>query len=161
MPQTERAAPRFYFALPRLYERLRQRPSGRTELNFVEANIVGTAVMLISYLGIAHWVLRDAARWQQVAFLLPVVVLTWLFWLILLYLNAQIIKLLRAAGAFAHLSNARLQSVLAGVAVTVFAYKLCDAGPLLGAIGLAWLVAVCLNLGAAVSLALLQSHDEG
>lgn len=151
--------PRFYFALPRLFAWLRSRNSARTEKNWVEANIAGAAVMLVSYLAIAHWLFADVARWKQIALLLPAIVVTWVFWLIVLYVNAQIIKVLRAAGALANLSNARAQSVLIGAVASALACYLLDAGALLHGIAVAWISAVCINLLAAVFLALLRSDN--
>lgn len=152
---------RFYFALPRLVARLRGRNSRRTEKNWIEANIAGAVVMLISYLAIARLLLGEAAGWKQIALLLPLaVVATWCFWPLLLYVDAQIIKLLHAVGAITKLSNARAQSVLIGSVITALACYLLKMGPMLRALGAIWIAAVCVNLLAAVLLALTPSQDE-
>lgn len=160
MPSPEPGAGQFYFALPRLVARLRGRNPERTERNWIEANTAGTMVMLVSYLAIARCLVGEAAGWKQIASLLPLVVVTWCFWLLVLYLDAQIIKLLRALGVLQELSNARAQSVLVGCVTTALALSVLKAGPMLSAIGAIWLGAVCVNLLAAVLLGLWPLADE-
>lgn len=161
MRSAESDAARFYFALPRFVARFCGRNFERTENNWLEANIVGAAVMLVSYLAITHYLLRRAPPSKQLLLLLPVIVVTWLFWLLVLYINAQIIKLLRATGIISDLSNARAQSLLIGTVTTALAYYLVIAGGIVAMIGAIWIDALCVNLLAAALLARPRHQPNG
>jgi hypothetical protein len=93
--------------------------------------------------------------------LVAVVIVTWLFWLLILYINAQLIELLRVVGVLRHLSNARAQSVLICTATTMLSLSLLHAGPVLHAIGAIWIGAVFINLLAAMLLALGTDRQHG
>ena len=153
MRSSERHGPEFYFALPRLVAHLRGHSARRTEKNWVEANIVGTAVMLITFLAILSFLWSGYRPSMQLVLLLPTVVINWVFWQIVLYIDAQIIKGLRAAGLVRGVSNARMQSLFISSITTVLACYLLTAGPLLAAVGIGWICAVFANLLAAMLLA--------
>ncbi len=153
MRSAERHGPQFYFALPRLVAHLRGQSARRTEKNWVEANIVGTAVMLISLLAILSFFWSGNRPSMQLVLLLPTVVITWVFWLLVLYIDAQIIKALRAAGMLRGVSNTRMQSLFISIITTVLACYLVTVGPLLAAIGIGWICALFTNLLAAMLLA--------
>ena len=151
----------FYFSLPRLLARWCGGSDERTEMNWLEANAVGIAVHGIAYLFTAHLLLSGLALWQQIALLLPVAVLVWICWLIVLYLNALIVKLLRICGLMRHLPDNRAQSILIGLMITICASELMSSDALaLFLVGAIWICAVSLNLAAAVVLAVLGHKDE-
>lgn len=155
MRSTDPDAAQFYFALPRLVASLRGRNSARTEKNWLEANVAGAAVMLLSYLAISRLLLPPLPLPAQIAVLPLTVLATWIFWLLVFYINAQIIKMLRSVKLLRDLSNARLQSVIAGIIATAFAWWLTSSAPgIFKALGIAWITATCLNLMAAGLLAL-------
>lgn len=156
MRPAEADEPRFYFGLPRLFTYLRGRNPARSEANWVEANIAGAAVMLVSYLAIAHYCLRGATWVKELPLLLPLIVVTWIFWLLVFYVDAQLIKLLRAFGLARRCSNKRLQSVLIGAITTAFACYLLKATPNLRILGVVWITAVFANVVADALLA--RSH---
>ncbi len=160
MRSGEAGPPEFYFALPRLVAHLRARNAARTEKNWIEANIAGAAVMLVSYLAISRLWLSGFELWKQIALLLPAVVVTWIFWQLVLYIDAQIIKALRAAGFIRGLSNARAQSFFISTITTALAWYLLSGHAFLRAIGAAWIVAVCGNLLAATLLALDDRRSD-
>lgn len=153
MQASDLDAPRFYFALPRLIAFLRGRDSARTEKNWLEANIVGAAVMLVSYTAISRLLIGGLAFWAQIASLVATAFATWIFWLLVFHIDAQIIKMLRAVGLIRDLSNARVQSAIVGIITTAFAWSLLAAPGWLKALGTAWIIATCLNLIAAGLLA--------
>lgn len=153
MRTAETRPAQYYFALPRLVASLRSQHAPRSENNWIEANIVGMGVMLVSYLAIARPLLRGAALATQLTLLLPLVLAMWPFWLLVLYLNALLIKLLRITGFLTDVSNARAQSILTALITTALAWQLLAGPPAMRAVGATWLVSVCLNFIAAAILA--------
>jgi hypothetical protein len=77
----------------------------------------------------------------------------WIFWLVVLYLNSLVIKLLRLAGIFQEIPIRRAQSILAGISTTAMAWSVLQRGSWMGEIAAIWLCAVALNLAAAILLA--------
>lgn len=159
MARSEADDPQFYFALPRLIAALRHRNAARTETNWLEANVAGAAVMLVSYLALDRLCLGGAAFPRQLLFLLPLVLLTWIFWIIALYVNAQIIKLFRSFGMPAAVSNARAQSLLIAIITTGFACQLAGDPSWRRGIGITWITAVVVNLISAGCLAVSSRQN--
>ena len=154
MQSPELDRPRFYFSLPRLIAKARGRSAERAEKNWLEANVVGTVVVLISYLMTARLLLSGTATWKQVALALPTLVVMWLAWLLLFYINSVLIRLLRSVGIMRQLSNARAQTLLIMVVTSAFAYQLLASATWTRILAAAWLASVALNLAAAMILAL-------
>lgn len=150
---------RFYLAAPRLVARLRGRDSIRAESNWLEANLLGGAAFAISYLAIGRLLVGPANSLRHLAFAIPVAIVTWLFWLLALYLNSLAIRLLRAAGFMRQLSDARAQSLLIGTTITIAAAWFVTLGSWISRVGLAWILAVCINLLAAALLAMTERND--
>jgi hypothetical protein len=155
----EKTEPAFYFCLPRLLARWRGGNAARTEMNWLEANIVGGAVHLIVYLFFARLFIGDLEFWQQLLLLAPLVVLVWVWWLLFLYVNSLILKFLRSVGLMRQLADNRAQSILICVTTTVFAIALVASDSWLRAIGVAWIAAVFLNQAAALLLG-VSDRDE-
>ena len=145
-------APRFYFALPRVLALLRRGDTRRAELNSAEAWAGNVAIFVVSYLFFARFVSRDFAWWFAAPALIALSVFVLLFWLFALYVNSLILALLRRCGLFRSLPARRGQAVLIGGATTAMALQLVQDRSLSGEIAAIWLVAVALNLGAAVIL---------
>ncbi len=156
----QNAEPVFYFSLPRLFARWRGGSDARTEMNWLETNVVGAAVHAVVYLFIAHLLLGGLPMWQQALWLLPLAAFVLLAWLIVLHANSLVVKLLRACGLMRTLPNHRAQSILIGIMTTAFACELLRAGSWLGLVGGIWLAAVILNLTAALALALSPGHGS-
>ena len=153
MNEFDPSRPRFYFSLLRLLALLRGGDATRAETNGSEAWLAGVAMYLIGFLFFAQFVPTDGKPWLTALSLIVLAFLVWLFWLLVLYLNSLIIKLLRPAGFFRSIPERRAQSILLGISVTTMAFDLIQRGSWTGEIAAIWLVAVALNLAAAIILA--------
>lgn len=161
MQQPETNRPMFYFSLPRLVAKLCGRSAARAEDNWIEANVVGTAIFLISSL-IAIRLLPDGlSRGTQLVLIVPVLVVTCLAWPLLLYGNSLLIRLLRACGVLRNLSDPRAQSAFVGITTSAFAFHLLTANGWTRFVGQAWLCVVFLNLLAALILAVSPTNRAG
>jgi hypothetical protein len=145
--------PHFYFALPRLIAMMRGANSRRAENNGTEAWAASLAIYLINYLFFAQFIPTDLKLWQTALSLAVLVFLVWFFWLLVLYFNSLIIKLLRLVGLFLSIPIRRAQSILLGTLATAMAFSLLDRGSWIGEVASIWLVAVAMNLTAAAVLA--------
>ena len=145
--------PHFYFALPRLIATMRGADGRRAENNGTEATVGSVAIYLINYLFVAQFVPATLPLWQTALWLAGIVFLTWFLWLLVLYLNSLIIKLLRPLGLFRSIPTRRAQSILLGTWVTAMAFDLLERGSWIGEVASIWLVAVTMNLAAAAVLA--------
>ncbi|HSH39400.1 MAG TPA: hypothetical protein VK993_11500 [Chthoniobacterales bacterium] len=150
--------PRYYFALPRLFARLTGASAQRSEQNWLEAAVAGTLVHAVAYIFAARLLLAGRATWQQIGLLLPLALLVWAWWSVIIYANALLIRALRAGGFLRQSADRHLQSILIGVVTTIFACDLVTAGAWTRLVGLAWLGAVALNLAAAAILALMHAE---
>ena len=156
MQGTDANLPQFHFALPRLVTRLTGGNSEPTETNWVEANIVGAAVMLISYLGLRQWLFGNIISIaRDLLLLIPLVLATWIFWLVAIYVNALIIRLLRSVGVWSDVPDARAQSVLVVTIASLFACELTRTRSWVSIFAAAWICAVCANVVAAMLLAVI------
>ncbi|HEV2840663.1 MAG TPA: hypothetical protein VGW39_05000 [Chthoniobacterales bacterium] len=154
MNETNKRDPRFYFSLPRFIALLRGGDTRRAERNAVEAWFVGLMMYLVHYLFFAHYLPPRLAPWQTALLLIVLAFWVWLFWLLLLYLNSVIIKLLHLGGLFRTVATRRAQSIFWGLFTTAMACALLEDSPWVREIGAIWLVAVAMNLASAVVLAL-------
>lgn len=153
MNHSHRLPVRFYFALPRLLVMLRGGDPQRGEQNGTEAWVGGILTYLISYLFFVRFT-PDTFGWAFKGLLLVTLAfLVLLFWLLALYLNSLILKLLSGSGPFLTLPVRRGQSVLIGTTVTAMAFGLLQRGGFAGELGAIWITAVAMNLIAALILA--------
>jgi hypothetical protein len=150
--------PRFYFALPRLLALLRHGDSSRAEINAGEAWAGSIAIFVVSYLFFAGFVSNSLYPWLAALLFVALPFFVLLFWLLALFANSLILKLLRASGVFQSLPQRRGQAVLVGIATTAMALLMVQGGSVAGEIASIWLVAVALNLAAAVILAFRNGH---
>jgi hypothetical protein len=151
---------RFYFALPRLLAMLRGGDPRRGEQNSTEAWVVGVASYLVSYLFFAELIPVSFDSWLKVLLLVMLAFAVWLFWLLALYINSLILKLLHRCGLFRTLPARRGQSVLVGTTTTAMAIALLQRGGATGEIGALWLTAVVMNLIAALILAFRHGESR-
>jgi len=148
-------SPQFYFSLLRFIAMLRGGDARRAESNAVEATLVGLLTYLIHYLFFATQVIpAGVAPWLGALLLILLAFWVWLFWLLLFYINSVIIKLLRRCGLFPAIPTRRAQSILWGVVTTAMACALLTSDAWVHELGAIWLVAVAMNLAAAILLAL-------
>jgi hypothetical protein len=145
--------PQYFFSLPRLLAKIRGGSAQRTEANWLEANAVGALVHAIVYGFFARIALSHLPLWQQLALLLPLVIVVLVFWMIWFLIWALVIRTVRAAGMLRDLPLSRVQGVLVGLMTTTCACYLIAEGSWLRVLGYLWLIAVSLNLLAAVILA--------
>jgi len=153
MKEFDPSRPRFYFSLLRLMALLRGADATRAETNEPEAWLAGVAMYLISFLFFAQFIPTDRTPWLTALSLIVLTFLVLLFWLLVLYFNSLVIKLLRPAGFFQSIPIRRAQSILLGLCATTMALDLARGGSWMGEIAGIWLVAVALNLAAAIILA--------
>jgi len=143
----------FYFSLFRVIALLRGGDARRAESNGFEAWLVGLMIYSIHYFFFATlFVPSQLEPWLTGLLLVALAFWIWLFWLLLLYLNSVIIKLLRLCGIFRTLPIRRAQSILWGLSTTAMACVLLKSNPALRESGAIWLVAVAMNLIAALIL---------
>lgn len=153
MNSPDAGRPHFYFALPRLIATMRGADDSRAENNGTEAWVVSFAIYLINYLFFAQFIPTQLRFWQTALLHAALVFLVWFLWLLVLYLNSLIIRLLRPAGLFRSIPTRRAQSILLGTWATAMAFHLLARGSWIGEIASIWLVAVAMNLAAAAVLA--------
>jgi hypothetical protein len=153
MNEFDPSRPRFYFSLLRLMALLRGADATRAETNGTEAWLAGVAMYLIGFLFFAQFVPVDLNAWLTALALIVLAFLVWLFWLLVLYFNSLVIKLLGLAGFFQSIPIRRAQSILLGLWATMMAFDLVQRGSWIGEVAAIWLVAVALNLAAAIILA--------
>ena len=151
------AEPRFFFSLLRFVAKLRGGSGARSDKNWLEANVVGTAMHGIIYLCGAGWLLTGRPAWQQLLLLIPLAILLCLWWMLFFYVSSVLIKLLHALGFFRDFPTARVQGVLAGIMVTALAWQLVLGDSWMRLPGWIWLGAVSLNLVAALLLVLTDA----
>jgi hypothetical protein len=149
----------FYFSLFRLLLLFRGGDARRSESNGFEAWLVGLMIYLIHYFFFTRLIPSDLALWQTVLLLIALVFWIWLFWLLLIYLVSLIINALRMCGLFRSIPIRRAQSILWGIITTAMAFTLLDSSPALHEFAAIWLVAVVMNLFAAVILALNEARN--
>ncbi len=150
----------FYFALPRLLARLGGGDSRQSERHWAETNVVGGAIHLLMYLAVARWLLAGRSGWSMAVLVPLAVLLTWLLWLLLFYVNAVLLRIARRVKLLRSLPNDRAQGLLIGIFVTLLALQLASLPSWLHFVGLAWIVAFTLNLVAAALLTLLPRNTN-
>ena len=150
--------PHFYFALPRLVARARGVNDSPVETNWLEAKVAGGLVHGIAYLFAALVFLRDLSAARQALLFLPLAVFVWVAWLLVLYINSLVLRLLRAGGMLRQMPDDRAQGLFIGVMTTIFALALLRAGACYSFAGGLWLAALSANFLAAAVLALLPRN---
>ena len=127
-PMNQQRQPRFYFALPRLLAKIRGGDSIRAEQNSVEAWSANFAIYLVSYLYFAGFVPALDRWWLRSLIFVALAFLVWLFWLLVLFVNSLILKLLRGFGLLRSLPIRRGQALLLGITATAMAIALLERG---------------------------------
>lgn len=147
---TDRQSPRFYFALPRLLAQMRGGDPRRAEQNSAEAWLAHVAIYLVTYIYLAGFTPAFIPWPGRVPIFVALAFLSWLFWLVVLYLNSLLLKIVR----FRSLPLRRGQGVLIATLTTAMALLLLRRGSYAAEIGAVWLTATTMNLLAAAILAL-------
>jgi hypothetical protein len=149
----------YAFALPRLIARLAGRRARRAELSRYEAYGLGILVFGISCVFAARIILpvvRLEVLQGLVLVLLPFAI--WIAYLLLYFLNAQIVSLLRTLGLYSAPTNNPFQHIVIMSGTTLLAGLLLqDECAWLKSLGIFWLVLLALNL---LSIAVLKLLHE-
>jgi hypothetical protein len=149
----------YAFALPRLIARLVGRRARRAELSRWEAYGLGILVFGISCVFAARIILpvvRLEVLQGLVLVLLPFAI--WIAYLLLYFLNAQIVSLLRTLGLYTAPTNNPFQHIVIMSGTTLLAGLLLqDECAWLKSLGIFWLVLLALNL---LSIAVLKLLHE-
>jgi hypothetical protein len=149
----------YAFALPRLIARLAGRRARRAELSRYEAYGLGILVFGISCVFAARIILpvvRLEVLQGLVLVLLPFAI--WIAYLLLYFLNAQIVSLLRTLGLYTAPTNNPFQHIVIMSGTTLLAGLLLqDECAWLTSLGIFWLVLLALNL---LSIAVLKLLHE-
>ena len=144
----------FYFSLFRLLALSRGGDARRAESNGFEGWLIALMIYSIHYLFFVTLLLPSGLEpWQSVLVLIASAFWVWLFWLLFLYINSVIIQALHVCGLFRTIPIRRVQNILWGICTTAMACALLKGSPALREVGAIWLVAVAMNLAAAVVLA--------
>ena len=144
----------FYFSLLRVIALLRGGDPRRTESNGLEALLIGLTIYSIHYLFFAtRFIPSNLEPWLTALLLVALAFWIWLFWLLLLYINSVIIKVLHVGGLFRAIPTRRAQSILWGISTTAMACMLLKSSPSLREFAAIWLVTVAMNLASAAVLA--------
>jgi hypothetical protein len=146
----------YAFALPRLIARLAGRRARRAELSRWEAYGLGILVFGISCVFAARIILpvvRLEVLQGLVLVLLPFAI--WIAYLLLYFLNAQIVSLLRTLGLYTAPTNNPFQHIVIMSGTTLLAGLLLqDECAWLKSLGIFWLVLFALNLLSILALKL-------
>ena len=152
MNMSDQPRPHFYFSLLRLMAMLRGGDPTRVEKNGTEAWVASVAIYLINFLFFAQFVpVTLNILWTALS-LIALAFFVWLFWLLVLYFNSLVIKFLRLFGFLQSIPTRRAQSVLLGISATAMALEMARRGSWMGEIAAIWMVAVGMNLAAALVL---------
>lgn len=135
----------FYFALPRLLARSRQ----RSEKNAAETNFVGILLHIVVYCFAFEVLLGTSPLWTQLVLAIPVAFVVWLFWLLFFYVSNLVIHPFRPR------RMAAAQSISMCSLTSACAVFLLVDGSWTRWIGVIWLTLVALNL---VATSLLRNE---
>src|SRR5205085_1068231 len=135
-----------YFALPRLLAKMRGGDATRAEQNNAEAWSAHLAIYLISYLCFAGLIGHFMVWPWRVLIFIALAFFVWLFWLVVLYLNSLILKMVRRLNPFGSPPIRRGQGVLVATLATAMAVVLLQRGSISAEIGAIWLTATAMNL---------------
>jgi hypothetical protein len=160
MPETELRAPSgHYFAFPRLLMKWSNGDARRTESSAVEANVIGIATFAISYLFLVRLLLADGEWWSRWLIGVLLVLATFLFLTVAIYLLSLVGCMLRRIGFMRGVSDSRAQSLLVAAFTTLLAFYLIQTESWMRIAGAIWIGGVILNLLAAAILAGSQADD--
>jgi hypothetical protein len=151
---TENTVGDFYFALPRLLNRMRGGSDKISESNAVEAYFGTILALVVSFLFARQLFAGRYTGWPAIAVGIFLLVTVSIFWLFIFYFNSLLIKILRTFGIFRKMANRHAQDILTKIVVAVFAYELSISVSWTRWIGIFCLLLLGFNLAAALLLAL-------
>jgi hypothetical protein len=122
--ENEHACGDFYFALPRLLNRMRGGSDKISESNAAEAYFGSIVVFLVSFLFAWQLFVGRCTGWQAIAVGILLLFAVSIFWLFVVYFNSLLIKILRTGGIIRKMANRYAQDVFIQVVVAALAYEL-------------------------------------
>jgi len=152
MTREQSDGPGFYFALPRLLNRGRERTATDSEGRAGEAYLGSIALFVIPYLAAWNLFAGSVSSGRLMAVAIPLVFLVWMFWLALFFLNSLVIKLLRMSGLFGDTPACALQHIFIVAVLVALAAGLAVGTHWTRWVGMVFLAALVLNFLAAAAL---------
>lgn len=114
----------FYFALPRLLNRWRGRPDQVSEACVVEAYFGSIGIFVVTYVLAWQLFAGRLAGWRTILTGALLVIAVWIFWLLVFYLNALVIKAFHVGGLFCETPNRDAQNIFVGLILAALAFPL-------------------------------------
>lgn len=151
----------FYFALPNLASRLRGQIRERVEGDPIEARLPGLAIFIVTCSFAFKMSANRLSGWQLEFFIVALPFTAFFFWVVILYLNSLVVRLLRTIDLFKSVPNNRAQSVLICGLTTLFAGTLAISASWMRFVGFAWIAGLALNLAAAAVIAIDDATGKG
>jgi hypothetical protein len=122
--ETENAVGDYYFALPRLLNRIRGGSDKISESNAAEAYFGSIVALVVSFLFARQLFGGPRPVGQAIAIGSLLFFAVSIFWLLVFYVNSLVIKILRTGGIFRKMANRHAQDILIEIIVGVLAYEL-------------------------------------
>lgn len=154
----ESAAGEFYFALPRLANRMRGRSAHVSENNAVEAYAGSIALFAVSFLFALGFFAEKFSGWRMIVITIVLIFAVWIFWLLIFYANSLVIKFLRACGFLSQTPKRHAQDIFVGIVVAALAWRLSIFDSWIHWVGIICLCALAANLVAALLLKLSRER---
>ena len=149
----------FYFALPRVVNRLRGHSDKVSESNAAEAYLGSIGVFVVTFFFALQLFAGQLTGWQAIPISILLVFAVWIFWLLVFYTNSLVITTLRACGFFRETPNRHAQDILIGIVIAALAYELSIFDSWTRWIGILCLLILAANLLAALFLALSRERS--
>ena len=147
----------FYFALPRLLNRMRGGTDEVSESNAAEAYLGSIGIFIITFVFGLQLLAERFSGWSLIVSAAVLVFAVWIFWLAIFYINSIFINGLRACGLFRVTPNRRAQDFFIGIVVAATSYRLSILHGWPGCIGWLCLCALVANFIAAILLKLIPN----
>ena len=147
----------FYFALPRLLNRMRGGTDEVSESNAAEAYLGSIGIFIITFVFGLQLLAERFSGWSLIVSAAVLVFAVWIFWLAIFYINSIFINGLRACGLFRVTPNRRAQDFFIGIVVATMSYRLSILHGWPGCIGWLCLCALVANFIAAILLKLIPN----
>ena len=147
----------FYFALPRLLNRMRGGTDEVSESNAAEAYLGSIGIFIITFVFGLQLLAERFSGWSLIVSAAVLVFAVWIFWLAIFYINSIFINGLRACGLFRVTPNRRAQDFFIGIVVATMSYRLSILHRWPGCIGWLCLCALVANFIAAILLKLIPN----
>ena len=144
----------FYFALPRLINRLRGRSDEVSEGNAGEAYFGSFGILIVSLAFGLQLLGTRFGGWRGILVFVFLVFAIFVFWMLVFFINSIAIKVLRACGCFSKTAGRHVQDIFIGVVLAAFACGLSTFDSWTRWLGILCLLLIGINVLAALLLTL-------